>query len=155
MKKFLIALLVLLGTALSISPVSRADELSGLGTSFQLQGQLIGVIKGADFNSTADQTFYTKSSSFIIRRITVTNASTSLTTAVGGIYGQANKAGSAVVANTQVYSALTTAIKYVDLTLTAGVGSNIASNRTLYFSLTTPQGSAATADIYVFGDSLD
>lgn len=118
-------------------------------TQFSQLGSLIG----ANFNSTSDQAIAINATDYVIRRIVATNASISLTTAVGGIYAAASKT-TALVANTQVYSALTTSAKFVDLTLNALALSDRRTEATLYLSLTTPQGAAATGDIYIFGDKL-
>jgi hypothetical protein len=50
-----------------------------------------------------------------------------------------------------VYSALTAAAIALDLTLAAGTVV-YAKGGQLYLSLTSPQGAAATADLYVWGD---
>lgn len=115
-------------------------------------GILLGTLIGADMNSTADQqiTIFSAPAKFIVRRIVVTNASTSLTTAAGGIYPAVSKGGTAVVAAGQAYSGLTTAAGFIDLTLNANTTVKTAKN--FYLSLTTPQGAAATADFYVYGD---
>lgn len=118
---------------------------------------LLGSLIGADFNSTADQAITIASgiTKYVIRRIVVVNASLNLTTAVGGLYGAAAKSAPNIVANTQVYTALTAAAKFVDLTLTALCGTDIFTQGTIYLSLTTPQGAAATADVFVFGDVVE
>jgi hypothetical protein len=92
-------------------------------------------------------------------RFLITNASLSLTTAVGGFYPTVSKGGTPIVAATQVYSALTTAAALLSATLAAFGSGNAfsASNLTawsIYFALTTPQGAAATADIYICGIPL-
>lgn len=115
---------------------------------------LLGKLTAGNFNSTADQAISIGSSQYIVRRIIATNASISLTTAAGGIYAAASKT-TALVAAAQVYSALTSPTKYLDLTLTALVGTDVRTENTLYLSLTTPQGAAATGDIYIIGDRLD
>ena len=124
-------------------------------SSTGLAGQLIGRLIGANMNTTADQAFtmtqFAQLNPVRIAKITATNASVSLTTAVGGIYPAAAKGGTALVANSQVYSALTAALVAADLTL-ATAGTVYAKGGQLYLSLTSPQGVAATADIYVFGD---
>ena len=53
----------------------------------------------------------------------------------------------------QAYSALTTAALVTNLTVAATPG-NTAYAKTIqpYLSLTTAQGAAATADVYVWGD---
>ena len=113
------------------------------------------VLAGANMNSTADQAFVAQGvfSTFLITAIRAVNASTSLTTAVGGIYNTASKGGTALVANSQVYSALTGATLGVDLTLVA-FAKGVQSGAALYLALTTPQGGAATADLYVIGVPL-
>lgn len=109
---------------------------------------------GADMNSTADQLFSVVGGStptpyYQIHLIRATNASTSLTTAAGGIYSAASKGGSAYVASGQAYSTLTGSTLGLDLTV-AAVGKGSLQGIP-YFSLTTGQGSAATADIRIFG----
>lgn len=114
--------------------------------------KLLGSLVGANFNSTADQTIAMNSSSYIIDAILVTNASISLTTAAGGFYTAASKGGTAVVAAGQAYSALTAATKQLSATL-ANTDRRTATS--LFLSLTTGQGAAATADVYIFGWALD
>ncbi len=116
---------------------------------------LLGKLAGANFNSTADQAIAVGSGTikYIIKDIVVVNASTSLTLAVGGFYAAANKT-TAIVANTQLFSALTASSKYVSTTLNALVGTDVRTETTLYLSLTTGQGGAATADVYIFGEML-
>lgn len=125
-----------------------------IGTSETVLAKLLG----ANFNTTNDQAIALPSSisKFCLTRIIVTNASLSLTTAVGGFYPQPSKGGTAIVANSQVYSALIDATKLVNPTLASyGSGtvftSSILTSFSVYFALTTPQGAAATADIYLCG----
>ena len=123
----------------------------------QFGGILLGSLIAANFNSTADQkiTIFSNPSKYIIRRIVVTNASANLTTAAGGIYTAVSKAGTAVVASSQVYTTLTGSTLFLDLTLNTSGSANItvkSSIPNLYLSLTTAQGTAATADVYVYGD---
>ena len=70
-----------------------------------------------------------------------------MTTAVGGFYSEAAKGGTALVAETQVYTALTGA----SVTLTCTMAEIVAGLATVYFALTTAQGAAATADIPIYG----
>ena len=123
----------------------------------QFGGILLGTLIAANFNSTSDQqiTIFSNPSKYIIRRIVVTNASTSLTTAAGGIYTATSKGGTAVVAAAQAYTTLTGATLFLDLTLNTSGSANItvkSSIPNLYLSLTTAQGAAATADVYIYGD---
>ena len=126
----------------------------------QFGGILLGKLIAANMNLTTDQqiTMFSNPSKFVLRRIVVTNASTSLSTAAGGIYTAVSKGGTAVVAASQAYSTLTTSALFLDLTLNTAGSANItvkSSVPNLYLSLTTAQGGAATADVYVYGDILE
>lgn len=117
---------------------------------------LLGSLTGANFNITTDQAITIQSgiTRYVIRRIMVEAASISLTTAAGGLYTNAAKAGTIIVAAGQVYTALTTSAKWVDLTLTAVIGTDVLTATTVYLSLTTAQGAAATANVWLFGENL-
>jgi hypothetical protein len=117
---------------------------------------LLGQLISANMNSTADQQIvvFSAPAKYIVRRIVVTNASVSLTTAAGGVYPQISKGGTAIVASGQAYSGLNASTKFIDLTIASGYtsGGSILTAKSIYLSLTTAQGAAATADVYVFGD---
>jgi hypothetical protein len=113
---------------------------------------LLFTLKSANMNSTADQILIpTFQGKFRIKRIVITNASISLDTAAGGFYPAASKGGTAVVAAGQVYSALTAATKALEATLN-NASAVLAAGTSIYLSLTTGQGAAAIADVYVYGD---
>jgi hypothetical protein len=137
---------------------TRAFENAGCrllgagGSSYEMIGRLVG----ANMNATTDQPFLwlaAPATSYRVTKITCTNASTSLTTAAGGVYTQASKAGTPMVAATQVYTALTGSTLAVDLTLAATPAATFYSSSANppILSLTTAQGAAATADCYVYG----
>lgn len=123
---------------------------------FHTDYRVIGKLIGANFNITTDNIIpiSAQADKYVIERIVVTNASISLTTAAGGVYTATAKGGTAVVAAAQVYSALTTATKFVALTLQLTALTDVfdaATQSNLYLNLTTGQGAAATADVYVYG----
>lgn len=113
------------------------------------------------FNDTNDQPFVIPAAItvFCITRIIVTNASLNLTTAVGGFYTGASKTGTIIVAAAQTYTSLTSSSKLMNPTLASGgsgtrfSAANVTAN-TIYLSLTTGQGAAATADVYLCGFDL-
>jgi hypothetical protein len=108
-----------------------------------------------NMNITTDQHLTpTFNGKFRVKRYVITEASTSLTTAAGGIYPAASKGGTPQVAAGQVYSALTTALKALELTLN-DAPAVLAAATPLYFALTTPQGGAATAKLFAYGDVYD
>jgi hypothetical protein len=111
--------------------------------------KILGRLIGANMNTTSDQAIAMLSSKYIIDKIIVTNASSSLTLAAGGFFTGANKTGTTIVAAGQLYSGLTASSKYSALTMALTTDSLTASQ--IFLSLTTAQGGAATADIYIFG----
>lgn len=144
------------GTAGAAVTVDQTQTITGnktfTGTTI-IEGAetLLGSLVGANMNVTTDQAIPISrigSQKYLITRIVVTNASISLDTAAGGVYTAVSKGGTAVVANTQAYSDLTAATVALDLTLAVN---NTYTLDNLYLSLTTAQGAAATADVYVFG----
>jgi hypothetical protein len=128
----------------------------GLGAA--VPASIMGASANLDMNVTTDQALtvtlpsgYTK---YKVLQILVYEASTSLTTAAGGIYTAAAKGGVQVVPSSQAYSAITattadTLAGAVSLSQTNSNGMWL-TDTTLFFSLTTPQGSAATAKIVVY-----
>lgn len=128
---------------------ARSDHVhSGLNES-----RLLWSLAGANMNTTADQAL-TQAFSFtnhLIDSIQILNASLSLSLAVGGFYTAASKGGVAIVANTQIYSSLSTNVKVLSATIAS---TDLRVNTVMYLALTTAQGGAATADIYVYGKAL-
>lgn len=123
--------------------------------------KVLAMLGTADFNDTNDQPLLLPSTmtAFMLTGLLVTNAPVSLTTAVGGFYPQAFKAGTPLVGAFQVYSFLTSASLLLSCTLAAPVPTTRYSRTSLpdwaiYLSLTTPQGQAATADVYAIGIDL-
>lgn len=116
----------------------------------------LGVLTGANLNVTTDQAIAISATKYVIRKIIAYDVSTSLALglAAGGVYSTAAKGGVAIVAAAQLWTALTSATKALDLTIdAAGIGLYFTAG-TLYLSLTTANGSAATATIAIFGDKL-
>lgn len=150
MRRLLVALCLL-----ALPSLAWADGLSPPQNAGIVE---LGKLIGANFNSTADQaiTLALPSPNWIIHAFTVCNPSVSMTTAVGGVYSAAAKGGVQLVAASQVWSGLTTnAVNTVGSCVSAPAQSSALFNvSTIYLSLTTPQGAAATADVYVYGRPL-
>jgi len=114
--------------------------------------KLLGKKVSANMNSTSDQVIAMGASKYFIDKVVITNASTNLTLAVGGLYTAASKGGTQIIANTQVFSALTVGTKI--LLLTSLITGDVITAGQLYLSLTTAQGATATADLYIYGYEL-
>lgn len=116
--------------------------------------RVLGKLIGANFNSTADQPITIACPRYYIQTIYVTNASISLTTAAGGFYSAAAKGGTVIVAAAQVYTPLTASNLIQGMTMAAPGNTQTRTEAQIYFSLTTAQGVAATADIFILGWNL-
>ncbi len=117
------------------------------------QFHVIGQLLGANFNSVADQAIpLWPGKAAIVTHIIVTNASLSLTLAAGGVYTGAGKTGTIVVPAAQVYSVLTGA--GLALVIPAAIAVRVLTGQ-VFLALTTGQGAAATADVYVCGIAAD
>jgi hypothetical protein len=114
---------------------------------------VLGSIRGANMNTTADQAIPINSriTAFQITKITVTNCSGTFTLAVGGFYPTTSKGGTPIVAASQAYSALSAAAIILNPTIASNPRMTLAN---VYLALSTGAGSAATCDVYVIGDDL-
>lgn len=163
MKKLLLGLALAAGVSFGASAQTNGQFPQTPWNAFAPGSVQCGWLYGANFNVTTDQAIpiSVPSGTWAIDSIAISNPSVSLTTAQGGFYTAVSKGGVAVVASTQAYSTLTTNAanttgNYMTATLaTAGnttmfeglTGSSLI--KTLYLSLTTAQGAAATADVRV------
>jgi len=146
-------------------PVWVAPGVIGDGGAALAAQRVLASLRGANFNTTNDQPIAIpqRVTAFRLTGITVTNASLGLTTAAGGFYPQAAKASTPIVAAAQAYSALTTTTDLLNLTIASfGLNTRFSSANlgtiggllNIWFSLTTGQGVAATADVYLIGIDL-
>lgn len=123
------------------------------GEQILLRERVLFSLIGANMNSTADQPFVKVGgfSNYLVSRIVSTNASTPLTSAVGGVYTTASKGGTPIVAASQAYSGQTSSATQLALT----IASNNRRASAPILSLTTAQGATATSDFYLIGTALD
>ncbi len=135
----------------AVSGTTQASNLVGLGVS-----RVLGTLRSANMNVTTDQSIPISATvtSWAPTSIWVTNCSASMTLAAGGFYPATSKGGTALVAATQLYSGATTSAFVVNATMAAGIATTRYTISTVYFSLTTAQGSASTCDLYVIGVDL-
>lgn len=83
------------------------------------------------------------------------NCSTALSTAAGGFYTAASKGGTIIGATTTGYGNCTSATTRQRLTGLTDMDTQTRTEATLYLSLTTAQGAAATGDVYLIGTPLN
>jgi len=144
-------------TAFGRSALLDADAVaarSRMGKLLPRYGCL-GSLSGVDLNSAAtDNAMTIESARYRIDKITVENASINTTTATAGVFTAAGGGGTTVAAD-QALSALSASTKFKDLTLGGSVTADVVTSSTLYFRVGTAQGSADTADVFIFGWKYD
>jgi hypothetical protein len=116
---------------------------------------VMGTLRGADFNSTADQQIAVspRITAFQITSIIVTACNGNLSNSVGGFYPLAGKSGVPLVSAAQTYS-LSPGGGILNVPLLGSAGATKFNIHPIFFSLTTGQGSALLCDIYVLGVDL-
>ena len=126
-----------------------ANHPSNLATNQAIR--VLASFQGVNVNATGDTVLpIQNTNSYSVSNVIFTNASTSLTTALAGVFTAPSAGGTGIVANAAL-SALT--------------GSTVVSQRTvastalqtgpnLYVNVGTAQGAAATMDVYVYGYDL-
>jgi hypothetical protein len=149
-------------TSLSIKDcdfTSIIGATSAIVPEFKTAGvRVLFRLLGANMNTTADQVL-TKVGTFnswtlvVGGGIKLVNPSVNMTTAVGGFYTGAGKTGDILVPASQTYSTASTPGTSSQQITASALGGGVRTE-TPIFSLTTPQGAAATADIYIFGVPL-
>lgn len=150
-------LTVTAGAITLTTPVTAANGGTGTASGFASGDQrVLCSIRSANMNSVSDQacTIPAAVTAWAPTAIWCTNASTSLTTAAGGWYPAASKAGTPLVAAAQVYTALSAATVILPLTLAANIATTRYAINIVYLTLTLAQGGAATADCYLLGVDL-
>ena len=143
-----------------------APGVVGDGGAAPAAQRVLASLRGANFNTTSDQPIAIpqRVTAFQLTGIIVTNSNVLPNlSAQGGFYPLAAKAGSPIVAAAQTYIALTSPSSLLSATLTAFANTTRFSSANLgtigglmniWFSLTTAQGAAAAADVYILGVDL-
>ena len=104
-------------------------------------------------SATTDTSISMLAGNYIIERVIVTNATTSLTTATAGLFTAAGGAGTTLCSD-QPLTPLTANTKWLELAPRLVLGTDRFTNGSLFFRIGTAQGGAATLDVYIFGRSL-
>ena len=111
--------------------------------------RLLAVSTGVNLSSTGDTVIpIINSSNWSVYQTIVTNASTSLATASGTLYSAASKGGVAyMTANTALSGNTASTV----VNTFSSQNTLTQTGNALYFNVATAQGSAVTADVYVYG----
>ena len=120
-----------------------------LGTNQAIR--LLASSQGVNVNATGDTVLpILDTGSYSVSNVIFTNASTSLTTALAGVFTAPSAGGTGIVANAAL-SALTGATVVSQRTV-ASTAAQAGQN--LYVNVGTAQGAAATMDVFVYGYDL-
>jgi hypothetical protein len=113
--------------------------------------RLLASYQGVNVNATGDTVLpILNTGSYSVSNVIFTNASTSLTTALAGVFTAPSAGGTGIVANAAL-SALTGATVVSQRTV-ASTAAQTGQN--LYINVGTAQGAAATMDVFVYGYDL-
>jgi hypothetical protein len=151
MKNLLIALLILglvIGFEFRLGSVSAQQVVIGEMSTY------LGRVKGMNINSAgSDNSIPIGVPKYIVRRVIITNASTSLAVSVAtiGVFTAASGGGTTIVTGATI-TGLTGATKFVDMTI--AVNTDTVTAQTLFIRNILAHGSAATVDVYLFGEPL-
>jgi len=120
----------------------------------QVNGGYTLQYRGVNLNSVADTAVHVPFAKYIVRRMTLTNVSTSLaaSSATIGAYTAAAAGGTAVVTPATA-TGLTAASKFNDRTI--AVSADSLTSDTLYIRVGVAHGTAATCDVYLELQSLE
>jgi hypothetical protein len=149
---------------INIAKSITGSIVSATNPSICVVGMLcrIGHLTGANFNVTTDQAvtigpltsgnagYLPTATKYKIAEITVGNCSISMTTAQGGFYTATSKGGTIIGATTTSYTACASSSTLQSLKGVTNEDSTILTAATLYLSLTTAQGAAATGDVDIW-----
>lgn len=132
-------------TTAEYAPVNTNNKPVEMG---QNNYRLLAVAKGINANAIADTIMpVINASQYSVKFVIKTNASTSLTTATGGVYTAAAAGGTAVLTPAAL-SGNTAANVVVE---TAPTTTTVQTAQNLYWRIAVAQGAPATLDVYVYG----
>jgi hypothetical protein len=113
--------------------------------------RLLASFQGVNVNQTGDTVLpINNTTNYSVSNVIFTNASTSLTTALAGVFTAPAAGGTAIVANAAL-SALTGSTVVSQRTVAATAAQ---AGQNLYVNVGTAQGAAATMDVFVYGYDL-
>lgn len=110
---------------------------------------LLGKLSTGNFNVVTDQAITLLAGNKRITSIICPNFTATPTIAAGGFYTATTKGGTAIVANTQVYTAGIAGVPVLPT-----LAKPYVTGATIYLSLTTAEGSVLTSDVFVYGQIL-
>jgi hypothetical protein len=113
--------------------------------------RLLASYQGVNVNQTGDTVLpINNTTNYSISNVIFTNASTSLTTALAGVFTAPAAGGTGIVANAAL-SAMTGSTVVSQRTVASTA---VQTGQNLYVNVGTAQGAAATMDVFVYGYDL-
>jgi hypothetical protein len=113
--------------------------------------RLLASFQGVNVNQTGDTVLpINNTTNYSVSNVIFTNASTSLTTALAGVFTAPGAGGTGIVANAAL-SALTGSTVVSQRTVASTA---VQTGQNLYVNVGTAQGAAATMDVFVYGYDL-
>lgn len=113
--------------------------------------RLLGVLKAADLNSTGDQAVPITASRYMPQFMVVVSNSGNVSSASAGLFAGASKTDTILTTATLTQLDATDRSQVLSWT---PPNARVLSASEIYFAVTAVHGSAATADVYVYGFDL-
>lgn len=137
-----------------LDDVTAADMRATLGKVLPRYGEL-GSLTAVNLNvGNQDNSITIEASRYRIDKVTLENPSGAVLTATAGVF-TAPSGGGTTIAATQVLTALSATTKFMDMTLQSVVGTDVFTASQIYFRTGTPEGTARTCSVRVFGWRFD
>jgi hypothetical protein len=152
------------GTVTGITDITVADGGTGASTAAAARVNLgvlagyglLGSVTAADLNvATSDNNITMLSSRYRIDHVTLESPSAAVTTATAGLFTAAGGGGTTLCADQALSGTLTSTAKFMNLVEQAVVGTDTLTSGTLYFRVGTPEGSARTVNVKIYGWKFD
>jgi hypothetical protein len=124
--------------------------------AFRGKQRVLGTALATNLNAAGDTTIVlpTNITKFILTGCYVTNCTTNLTTIRASVWSASGGAGDNFAADQPLSGITGTATQLYQLTMTSPSATKSESGPQVYFRVGTPQGSPATADVYILGIDL-
>ncbi len=142
------------GDVFAVTGTPTLSVCTALNTWTNLAIGVLAKATSLNLNQTnTDNAVTVAGAKYVVRKVVVTNCSTSLaiSAATIGVFTSTGGGGTTVVA-LGLLTALTAATKYIDMTL--ALTTDTLSAATLYVRNGVTHGGAATCDVYILGDVL-
>lgn len=114
---------------------------------------LLGKLTAVNLNLAGDNNITITATKYTVTKVLIESASISLTMVTAGLFGAVGGGAPQICAD-QALAAITGTGKWTVMTISGAGLTDILTAATLFFRVGTPQGVAATANVWLFGENI-